>query len=65
MSDLPRIGHRSEATTSAGLQFGMFMADLRKRHELTRAEIFAILSAEMSSLAHYCIRSEREEGETE
>ncbi len=61
MADLPREHPRGGAVAAAGRALSAAVFEIRREHGLTPSEAFALLAAEISSLAHRCVRSERED----
>lgn len=62
MPRLPVVHPRTIAMQKAKVAFGNAIAELRDTHSLTTAEEISLLADAISTITHYAIRTEREEG---
>lgn len=60
-----KIHPREKIVTAASIDFGQFMVQLLKKHELTHGELFTLLAEQLTSSAKYAVREERRVKEPE
>jgi hypothetical protein len=58
-SDMPQVHPRTAPTNVASAELGLFLCELRRKHDLTPSEMFSIMATQLSAEASMCIKAER------